>query len=72
MVGRRPWWTVAVIAAAVAIAGAVRSAGAALCGELNRDGVRTLADVVRLQRAIIVPSPADCGGAGAPWIKACS
>src|SRR5262249_45644244 len=50
-------------AALAALTGA-RVAGAAICGDLNGDGNRTIADAVRLQRALFVPNAADCGGAG--------
>jgi hypothetical protein len=36
----------------------------AVCGDLNCDGHLTIADCVRLQRAILVPNPADCCGLG--------
>ena len=51
-------------AALAAVAGSARVASAAICGDLNGDGNRTIADAVRLQRAIFTPNPADCGGAG--------
>src|SRR5262249_7515325 len=52
-------------AALAAVAGSARVAGAAAgCGDLNGDGNRTIADAVRLQRALFVPNPADCGGSG--------
>jgi hypothetical protein len=52
-------------AALAALAGPARIAGAAAgCGDLNGDGNRTIADAVRLQRALFVPNPADCGGSG--------
>ncbi len=51
-------------AALAAVAGSARVASAAICGDLNGDGNRTIADAVRLQRAIFTPSPADCGGSG--------
>jgi hypothetical protein len=51
-------------AALAALAGPARIAGAAICGDLNGDGNRTIADAVRLQRALFVPNPADCGGTG--------
>jgi hypothetical protein len=40
------------------------SLAAAACGDLNCDGQLTIADAVRLQRAIFVPNPADCCGLG--------
>ena len=59
-------WKGAVLGAAAlaALAGPARVAGAAVCGDLNGDGNRTIADAVRLQRALFVPNAADCGGAG--------
>ena len=51
-------------AALAAVVGPARIAGAAICGDLNGDGNRTIADAVRLQKAIFTPSPADCGGSG--------
>ena len=52
------------IAGLAAVAGSTPSASAALCGDLNNDGKLTVADAVKLQRAIFTPNPADCGGAG--------
>jgi hypothetical protein len=59
-------WKVALLgAAAVAVlSGAARPAGAAICGDLNGDGSRTIADAVKLQKALFAPNPGDCGGAG--------
>jgi hypothetical protein len=60
-------WKAAVFGATAlaAVAGSARIAGAAAgCGDLNGDGNRTIADAVRLQRALFVPNPADCGGSG--------
>jgi len=59
-------WKGALVGAAAlaALAGPARIAGAAVCGDLNGDGNRTIADAVRLQRAIFTPNAADCGGAG--------
>src|SRR4029077_4817587 len=51
-------------AALLALGGAARDARAVSCGDLNGDGKLTIADAVRLQRAIVSPNPADCGGAG--------
>jgi hypothetical protein len=51
-------------AGVLALACAARPAGAAICGDLNGDGLITIADAVRLQKAVIVQSPADCGGMG--------
>src|SRR5262249_34133004 len=51
-------------AALAAVAGSAHVASAAICGDLNGDGNRTIADAVRLQKAIFTPSAADCGGAG--------
>ena len=60
------WWKRALVAAAVvtAVAGSARIAAAAGCGDLNNDGRITIADAVKLQRAVFVPNAADCGGTG--------
>jgi hypothetical protein len=52
------------VAGALVLAGPVRNAGAAACGDLNGDNKLTIADAVRLQKAVFVPSAADCGGLG--------
>jgi hypothetical protein len=59
-------WKAALFGAAAlaVLSGPARTASAAICGDLNGDGNRTIADAVRLQRALFTPNPADCGGAG--------
>lgn len=57
----------ATLIAAAAVAGSASHALAALCGDLNANGSRNVADVVLLFRAVLEnpdPSPL-CGGAGA-------
>jgi len=52
------------VAGVLALAGSVRNAGAASCGDLNGDSKLTIADAVRLQKAVFGSSAADCGGLG--------
>jgi len=59
------------IGAMIGVAGALlfggpvqHTASAASCGDLNGDAKLTIADAVRLQKAVFGSNPADCGGLG--------
>ena len=69
MIASRCDWNGATVAVPLALLAVLAGIGRAARGDLDGDGRLTIADAVRLQRALFTPNPGDCGESGSASCK---